>query len=67
MAKQTALERLEQLGKQRREHQAALDALALPLKVAILDALTAGASATEVAEITGLHRSRVYQIRDGKR
>ena len=67
MTQQVALARLEELGSQRRKHQEALDALALPLKVAILDALAAGVSATVVAELSGLSRARIYQIRDGKR
>lgn len=36
-------------------------------KAAIRDALAAGARVTTVAEMAGVSRARVYQIRDGRR
>jgi len=51
------------LAKRRRMVASAEETLA----TAIRAALSAGVRATEVAQLAGISRARVYQIRDGRR
>lgn len=49
------------------EAMAALGRAAQAREVAVREALAAGVGATEIAQAAGIHRRRVYQIRDGVR
>lgn len=61
------LDSVRTLTEQRRQAQQEAERLDGEWRKAIVAALRGGQAATRIAEVAGIGRARVYQIRDGKR
>lgn len=60
-------EDLHRIGQRRRDLLQELDELNLELQQAVRAGFEAGMTAVQMADIVGLTKPRIYQLRDGRR